>query len=85
MLINHEREKLIQSVIYFAKNTEFCGKVKLFKLLYFLDFEHYKMTGRSVTGLKYSRVGRAQAVRARHYDSSGQNTLGKKSVAQLTI
>ncbi|HEV7681080.1 MAG TPA: Panacea domain-containing protein [Pyrinomonadaceae bacterium] len=26
---------------------------KLFKLLYFLDFEHYKKTGRSVTGLKY--------------------------------
>jgi uncharacterized phage-associated protein len=26
---------------------------KLFKLLYFLDFEHYKQTGRSVTGLEY--------------------------------
>lgn len=54
MLISHEREKLIQAVIYFAQNTRFCGKVKLFKLLYFLDFEHYKITGRSVTGLKYS-------------------------------
>ena len=53
MLITHEREKLIQAVIYFAQNTKFCGKVKLFKLLYFLDFEHYKITGRSVTGLKY--------------------------------
>jgi len=30
-----------------------CGIVKLFKLLYFLDFEHYKQTGRSVTGLGY--------------------------------
>lgn len=54
MLISHEREKLIQTVIYFAQNTKFCGKTKLFKLLYFLDFEHYKVTGRSVTGLKYS-------------------------------
>lgn len=54
MLVQHEREKLIQAVIYFAQNTKFCGKVKLFKLLYFLDFEHYKTTGRSVTGLKYS-------------------------------
>lgn len=54
MLIKHEREKLIQSIIYLAKNTRFCGKIKLFKLLYFLDFEHYKITGRSVTGLKYS-------------------------------
>lgn len=54
MLVHHEREKLIQAVIYFAQYTKFCGKVKLFKLLYFLDFEHYKITGRSVTGLKYS-------------------------------
>lgn len=54
MLISHEREKLLQTVIYFAQNTKFCGKVKLFKLLYFLDFEHYKITGRSVTGLKYN-------------------------------
>ena len=29
------------------------GKVKLFKLLYFLDFEHFRDTGRSVTGLDY--------------------------------
>lgn len=54
MLITHEREKLIEAVIYFAQNTKFCGKVKMFKLLYFFDFEHYKLTGRSVTGLKYS-------------------------------
>jgi len=53
MLINHEREKLIHAIIYFAKNTRYCGKVKLFKLLYFLDFEHFKTTGRSVTGLTY--------------------------------
>jgi uncharacterized phage-associated protein len=54
MLIRHEREKLIQTMVYFAQNTQFCGKIKLFKLLYFLDFEHYKITGRSVTGLTYS-------------------------------
>ena len=40
MLINHEREKLINAIIYFAKNTRFLGKTKLCKLLYFLDFEH---------------------------------------------
>jgi uncharacterized phage-associated protein len=54
MLITHERQKLIHSIIFFAKNTKFCGKVKLFKLLYFLDFEHFKATGRSVTGLIYN-------------------------------
>ncbi|MEQ1559813.1 MAG: Panacea domain-containing protein [Methyloglobulus sp.] len=54
MLILHEREKLIQIIIFLAKNTLYCGKTKLFKLLYFLDFEHYMQTGRSVTGLEYS-------------------------------
>src|SRR5437588_10423939 len=54
MLINHDREKLINAVVYFSKNTSMCGIVKLFKLLYFLDFEHYKQTGRSVTGLSYN-------------------------------
>ncbi|WP_442061064.1 Panacea domain-containing protein [Rhizobium johnstonii] len=38
---------------FFLSNTKKCGKVKLFKLLYFLDFEHFKQTGRSVTGMDY--------------------------------
>ncbi|MGH6936304.1 MAG: Panacea domain-containing protein [Methylocella sp.] len=53
MLIKHDREKLIQAINFFVRNTRKCGKVKLFKLLYFLDFEHFKATGRSVTGLDY--------------------------------
>ncbi|HEV2508602.1 Panacea domain-containing protein [Bosea sp. (in: a-proteobacteria)] len=53
MLITHEREKLIQAINFFVRNTKKCGKVKLFKLLYFLDFEHFKQTGRSVTGQNY--------------------------------
>lgn len=53
MLISREREKLIQAIVFFVQNTKKCGKVKLFKLLYFLDFEHFKATGRSVTGLDY--------------------------------
>jgi uncharacterized phage-associated protein len=53
MLITHEREKLLNVIIYFAENTAHCGKTKLFKLLYLLDFEHFKLTGRSVTGLEY--------------------------------
>jgi uncharacterized phage-associated protein len=53
MLITHEREKLLQAINFFVRNTKRCGKVKLFKLLYFLDFEHFKVTGRSVTGLNY--------------------------------
>ncbi|MGE4532096.1 Panacea domain-containing protein [Halomonas sp.] len=53
MLISHEREKLINAIIFFATNTHYLGKIKLFKLLYFLDFEHFKATGRSVTELEY--------------------------------
>jgi uncharacterized phage-associated protein len=54
MIVSHDREKLLQAINYFVRNTRKCGNVKLFKLLYFLDFEHYKATGRSVTGLTYS-------------------------------
>jgi len=53
MLLRREREKLINAIIYFAKHTQYLGKIKLFKLLYLLDFEHFRMTGRSVTGLNY--------------------------------
>lgn len=53
MLLTHEREKLINTIIFFAENTKHLHKTKLCKLLYFLDFEHYKETGRSVTGMDY--------------------------------
>ena len=53
MLQEHSRDKLLNAIIYFATNTKFCGKVKLYKLLYFLDFAHYTAVGRSVTGLDY--------------------------------
>jgi hypothetical protein len=53
MLIHHEREKLINAILCFAHETQCLGKIKLFKLLYLLDFEHFRQTGRSVTGLDY--------------------------------
>lgn len=53
MLISRNREKLINAIIYFASHTQHCGKVKLFKLLFLLDFSHFRETGRSVTGLDY--------------------------------
>ena len=54
MIIERHREKLLNAIIYFVSNTEYCHKVKLFKLLYFLDFDHFKQTGRSATGTNYS-------------------------------
>ena len=53
MLISHDREKLTEAIVYFAKNTELCGKTKLMKLLYFLDFIHFRQTGKSVTEMDY--------------------------------
>ena len=53
MISTHHREKLIHAIVFFAKKTRHCGKTKLFKLLYLLDFDHFRETGRSVTGLKY--------------------------------
>ena len=47
------RNRVINAAIYFASHTRNCGKIKLFKLFYLLDFEHYRQTGRSVTGLDY--------------------------------
>lgn len=53
MVKSHNREKLINVAVYFATRTQHCGKIKLIKLLYLLDFEHFRQTGRSVTGLEY--------------------------------
>lgn len=53
MLITHEREKLINAIVYFASNTTQCGITKLMKLLFLLDFDHFKQTGRNVTGMDY--------------------------------
>lgn len=53
MIRSHERDKLIEATVFFATHTLNCGKIKLIKLLYLLDFEHFRQTGRSVTGLEY--------------------------------
>lgn len=50
---NYHRERLINAIIFFSQQTNRCHKVKLWKLLHFLDFEHYKEIGQSVTGLNY--------------------------------
>lgn len=51
ILTKFERLRLLQTIVFFAQNVAFCGKIKLFKLLYLFDFEHFKQTGKSATGL----------------------------------
>jgi len=47
------RSRIRNAIVFFAQNTKACGKIKLFKLLYLLDFEHFRQTGKSVTGFDY--------------------------------
>ncbi len=47
------QQKTLNAIIYFVRHTKNCRKTKLFKLLYFLDFVHFKRYGTSVTGYDY--------------------------------
>jgi uncharacterized phage-associated protein len=53
MFIKRDREKLINAIVYFLNETKHCHTLKLFKLLNFADFEHFRQTGRSITALDY--------------------------------
>ncbi len=53
MKTNIYRQKLLNAVLYFAGNTKFAGITKMSKLLYFLDFMHFKETGYPSIGLQY--------------------------------
>ena len=57
-LNNVHREKLLNAVVFFAKKTKCPSLVKMFKLLFFLDFYHFKLTGKSVTDLDYRALPR---------------------------
>ena len=52
-MIDRTNERLIHAMVFFIGKTKHCYKLKLFKLLYFLDFGHFRQAGRSVTGLEY--------------------------------
>lgn len=47
------KEKRINAIRYFCRHTNHLTETKLYKLLYFLDFLHFKEVGRSVTDLEY--------------------------------
>ncbi|KAB2891390.1 MAG: SocA family protein [Desulfobulbaceae bacterium] len=71
MIVTFRREKLINAVLYFARNTKFCGKTKLMKLLYFLDFTHFQQTGKAVTELDYYAWDFGPVPRDFFYELSG--------------
>lgn len=53
MFVSRNREKLLNAILYFLRETKHCHTLKLFKLLNFADFEHFRQTGRTITGLQY--------------------------------
>ena len=53
MFVSRDREKLINAIVYFLRETNHCHTLKLFKLLNFADFEHFRQAGRTITGLDY--------------------------------
>lgn len=70
VLKSHTEEKFVQTILYFAHHTQALGKIKLFKLLFLLDFEHFRQTGRSVTGMEYRawRMGPVPAELVQQWD-----------------
>lgn len=72
-MINLKQEKLINAIIFFVKNTKNCRKMKLFKLLYFLDFIHFKKYGTTVTGLEYYAWKRGPVPKKLYIDLSEES------------
>jgi len=53
MFVSRDREKLLNAIIYFLRETNHCHTLKLFKLLNFSDVEHFRQTGKTIFNLKY--------------------------------
>jgi len=53
MLSNLPRQKLLNAILFFTKNIKHPYKLKIFKLLFLLDFKHIKEKGYPVTNLNY--------------------------------
>src|SRR5580693_8882535 len=53
MIVSRDREKLVNAIVYFLRETNHCHTLKLFKLLNFADFEHFRQTGRTIFNLDY--------------------------------
>lgn len=46
-------EKFQNAVLYFSKHCKYVGRVKLAKLLYFLDFDHFGVHSKPITDACY--------------------------------
>lgn len=83
IFIKHNREKMLNAMIFFLKKTKKCGKLKTLKLLYFLDFIHFKQTGSSVTELRYFAWEKGPVARELWYELSNPKKDLKDHIAIL--
>ena len=63
MPVNIYRRKLLNATLFFAKNTKRVNLTKLSKLLYHLDFIHFKQMGYPCIGLEYYAFDRGPVPR----------------------
>lgn len=70
-------QKIISAIKYFVAHTKNVGRTKLFKLLYFMDFIHFKKYGLSVTGYDYFTFPFGPVPRDL-YEKIVTDTLGKE-------
>lgn len=84
MFINQERDKLENAAIFFVKKTKHCYTLKLLKLLNFLDVEHFRQSGKLVTGLEYVAWEQGPvALTVWHELKSGSLGGSLKSIAEV--
>ena len=51
-----DAEKFAELVLYFFQHLDNLFKVKLLKLLFYCDFQHYRLTGHAITGQRYRAI-----------------------------
>jgi len=71
--MNIYRRKLLNAVLFFASNTKRVNLGKLSKLLYFLDFMHFKQMGYPSIGLEYYAFERGPVPRDFWVEIKGAN------------
>lgn len=87
-----DKEKYKQAILFLlnsSANNTLLGKVKLFKLLYYLDFDHYQTFKTAITGdtyhkLRYGPVGDNADKLLREMASEGLITISTKPVGEVT-
>jgi uncharacterized phage-associated protein len=61
VLVGHRHDRIANAILYFTARTKQCTITKLMHLLYLLDFEHFAVTGRSVTESTYCALAAGPA------------------------